>query len=58
VARFLREFGEAAQRSGYDEIAKEFAVDWLSRDALDERNHPPRVLRSKLEELGQPLPKI
>jgi hypothetical protein len=31
VARFLREFGEAAQRSGFDEITKEFVIDWLSR---------------------------
>jgi len=31
VSRFLREFGEAAQRSCFDEITREFAVDWLSR---------------------------
>jgi hypothetical protein len=31
VVRFLQEFGEAAKRSGLDEIAKEFVLDWLSR---------------------------
>ena len=31
AARFMREFGQAAQRSGFDEITKEFATDWLSR---------------------------
>ena len=29
--RFFQEFGEAAKRSGLDEIAKEFVQDWLSR---------------------------
>ena len=31
VDRFFQEFGEAAKRSGLDEIAKEFVQDWLSR---------------------------
>ena len=31
VNRFLLEFGEAAKRAGFDEIAKEFVLDWLSR---------------------------
>lgn len=31
VARFLQEFGDAAKRSGVDEINKEFVQDWLSR---------------------------
>jgi hypothetical protein len=38
AARFLRDFGESTQRSGFDEITKEFVVDWLSRVRADIRN--------------------
>jgi Protein phosphatase 2C len=31
VARFLQEFGEAAKRSGLDEITKEFVREWVSQ---------------------------
>jgi hypothetical protein len=31
VGRFLQGFGDAAKRSGLDEITKEFAQGWLSR---------------------------
>jgi hypothetical protein len=31
VARFLKEFGNLAKRSGLDDIAKEFVQDWLCR---------------------------